>query len=68
MDRDLNTSAGTPADADTPEAKWIAWAIWSGISLVMVLLAVVVAGLDTGLLLGWGVGIIIAAMLMVFRR
>jgi hypothetical protein len=68
MDRDLNTSAGTPADADTPEANWIAWGIWSGISLVMMLLAVVVAGLDTGLLLGWAVGIIIAAMLMVFRR
>lgn len=68
MDRDFNPNVGAPADTDPPEAKWIAWGIWSGISLVIVLLAVLVAGFDTGLLLGWAVGIIIAAMLMVFRR
>ena len=69
MDRDLETHIGTTiARANNPESKWIAWAIWSGVSLVLALLAVFVAGLDTGLLLGWAVGIIIAAMLMVFRR
>jgi hypothetical protein len=68
MDRDLNTNTASPADEDTPEAKWIAWGMWSGISLVMVLLAVLVAGMDTGLLLGWALGVIIAAMLMLFRR
>jgi|HubBroStandDraft_3_1064219.scaffolds.fasta_scaffold2494192_1 hypothetical protein len=69
MDRDLDTHIGTTIDrTDNPESKWVAWAIWSGISLVMALLAVLVAGMDSGLLLGWAVGIIIAAMLMVFRR
>jgi hypothetical protein len=68
MDRDLNTNTAAPADEDAPEAKWIAWGMWSGISLVMVLLAVLVAGMDTGLLLGWALGVIIAAMLMLFRR
>ena len=67
MDRDLDTQIGTTI-GNNPESKWIAWAIWSGISLVLALFAVLVAGLDTGLLLGWAVGIIIAAMLMVFRR
>jgi hypothetical protein len=69
MDRDLDTHIGTTIDrGSNPESKWVAWGIWSGISLVMALLAVLVAGLDSGLLLGWAVGIIIAAMLMVFRR
>ena len=68
MDRNLNTDVGAPVAEDNPEAKWIAWGIWSGITLVMVLLAVLVAGFDAALLLGWAVGIIIAAMLMVFRR
>ncbi len=68
MDTDLNTNMAATAQADNPEAKWITWAIWSGISLVMVLLAVLVAGLDSILLLVWAVGIIITAMLMVFRR
>jgi len=53
---------------DSPESKWFAWGIWAGISLVAVLIAVLVFGFDSGLLLGWVVGIIITAMLMVFRR
>ncbi len=53
---------------DTPEARWTAWAIWSAIILVMVLFFVFAAGLDTGLLLGWAVGVIVAAMLMVLGR
>jgi hypothetical protein len=69
MERDLDTQFVTtiPA-ADSPDSKWIAWAVWSGLSLILVLLAVFGAGFDTGLLLGWAVGTIIAAMLMVFRR
>jgi len=69
MDRNLGSDFGTTVEhVDPPEAKWIAWAIWSAISLVMGLLAVFVAGFDTGLLLGWAVGIIVAAMLMVFGK
>ena len=67
----MNSELETHPDiepADTPEAKWIAWAIWSVISLAMVLLGVLGAGFDTGLLLGWAVGIIVAAMIMVFSR
>jgi hypothetical protein len=51
---------------DPPEARWIAWALWSAISLVLVLLTVFGAGFDTGLLPGWAAGIIVAAMLLVF--
>ena len=68
MDRDLDTNIGSHIEPDTPESRWAAWAIWSGISLLLVLFAVLVAGFDTGLLLGWAVGIIVAAMLMVFGR
>jgi hypothetical protein len=51
-----------------PDAKWTAWAIWSAISLGAALFAVFVAGADTGLLLGWVVGVIVAAMPMMFGR
>jgi hypothetical protein len=54
--------------APSPDAKWTAWAIWSVITLVVALFAVFVAGADTGLLLGWVVGVIVTAMLMVFSR
>ena len=53
---------------DPPEARWIAWGMWSVISLIMVMLGVFGAGFDAGLLLGWAVGIIVAAMLIVFGR
>jgi hypothetical protein len=52
----------------SPDAKWTVWALWSVITLVVALFAVFVAGADTGLLLGWVVGVIVAAMLMVFSR
>jgi hypothetical protein len=69
MARDFNPNIGAPAgSADTPESKWTAWAVWSAISLFAVLFIVFVGGFDAGLLLGWAVGIIIAAMLVVFRR
>jgi hypothetical protein len=69
MDSELDTNASPAIDpVDTPEARWTAWALWSVISLVMVLFAVLVVGADAGLLLGWVVGIIVAAMLMVFGR
>jgi hypothetical protein len=69
MARDFDSNIDTTVTPeDNPESKWLAWAIWSGISLVMVLFAVLVAGFDSGLLLGWAVGIIVAAMLMVFGR
>lgn len=66
MAKDFNSHIGTPGD--TPESKWTAWAVWSAISLLAVLFIVFVGGFDAGLLLGWAVGIIIAAMLVVFRR
>lgn len=69
MDGDLETNFGTSMrPAAAADSKWLIWALWSGISLVIVLLAVFVAGFDTSLLLGWVVGIIIPAMLLVFRR
>jgi len=69
MDRDFDSNIDTSVRTeDTPETKWVAWAIWSSISLVVVLFGVLVAGIDSGLLLGWVVGIIIAAVLIVFRR
>jgi hypothetical protein len=69
MESNLDSDFGTTIEhVDSPEAKWTAWAIWSAISLVVVLLAVFAAGFDTGLLLGWVVGIIVAAMLIVFGK
>jgi hypothetical protein len=69
MGRDFNSDIGVPTESgDTPESRWTAWAIWSAISLVAVLFVVFVGGFNTGLLLGWAVGIIIAAILVVFRR
>jgi hypothetical protein len=69
MDRDFNSNIATPnTRGDSPESKWVAWAVWSSVSLLAVLFVVFVGGFDTGLLLGWAVGIIIAAMLVVFRR
>ena len=69
MDRDIDTNIGASiGHSDSPDSKWIAWAIWSSASLALALLAVFFAGIDPGLLLGWIVGVIISAMLMVFRR
>jgi hypothetical protein len=70
METELETTYDQPVDepVDSPEARWKAWAAWSAISLVMALFAVLVMRADTGLLLGWIVGVIVAAMLMVFGR
>jgi 4-hydroxybenzoate polyprenyltransferase len=69
MDRNFDSNMGAPpAPIESPESKWIAWALWSGVSLAAVLFIVFAGGFNPGLLLGWAVGIIIAAMLMVFRR
>jgi hypothetical protein len=78
MDSDPGTDVGSPDIShfgaplvrytDTPETRWTAWAIWSAVTLVMALLAVLGAGFDTGLLLGWAAGIIVAAILMVLGR
>jgi hypothetical protein len=68
MESELDYAAPDVEAADTPEARWTAWAAWAAISLFMVLFAVFIVGADYGLLLGWLVGIIVAAMLMVFGR
>jgi len=69
MDQDIDTNIGTSIDrTDSPDAKWVAWAIWSSIALVLTLFMVFAGGMDPGALLGWVVGVTIAAMLMVFRR
>ena len=71
MQREMDTylaSGDAPPATDTPEARWIAWALWSAISLVVVLFAVLVFGADAALLLGWVVGVILTAMWMVFGR
>jgi hypothetical protein len=69
MDRNFDRYGGGNVQAeDSPDSKWLIWGIWAGLSLVAVLIAVLVFGFNSGLLLGWVVGIIITAMLMVFRR
>ena len=51
---------------DDPDKKWIAWALYTAGSLILALAAVMVLGLDQVLLLGWAVGVIVAAVLTVF--
>ena len=69
MDRNSGARMGATAEPeDSPEARWIAWAIWSGIALIAVLIAVLLGGMHPVLLLGWAFGIIVSAMLMVFGR
>ncbi|MGE0419844.1 MAG: hypothetical protein AB7O80_23820 [Acetobacteraceae bacterium] len=47
---------------------WIRWTIVALLSLIVVLLAVFWAGLNSALLLGWALGMILAATLNLFRR
>jgi hypothetical protein len=69
MDRDIDPNIGTSIGrVDTRDPKWVAWAIWSSVSLALALFVVLAGGFDPGLLLGWAAGVIIAAVLMVFRR
>ena len=50
------------------EQQWIAWTVWSLITLMGAVLAVWIIGVDSGLLLGWIVGVIVAAGLMAFGK
>ena len=70
MDTGLDTNLDAPPAAAgmNPDIKWVLWGVWAGLSLLAVLLAVLVGGFDPALLLGWAVGIIVAAMLIVFAR
>lgn len=69
MDTELDTPIVAVIEPlENPDQKWLAWALWSGISLVLALFSVLALGIDSGLLLGWAVGVIVAAMLMVFGR
>ena len=58
----------TPGFDDNPDKKWIVWTVWAFLSLALVIAAVVFIEVDRGLLLGWAVGIMVAALLMVFGK
>jgi len=47
---------------------WVWWAVGAVISFVAVAGAVFMAGMNPALLFGWAVGMIIAALLLIFRR
>jgi hypothetical protein len=69
MDTELDLPVDPPQEATyDPDSKWIAWALWSGIGMVMALFGVFCLGVDSGLLLGWAVGVIVAATLTLFGR
>ncbi len=53
---------------DNPDRKWIFWAIYAMGSLILALTAIVVLQIDSGILLGWAVGVIVAATLTIFGR
>jgi hypothetical protein len=48
-------------------SAWVWWGVGAGISLLCVVAAVFLAGMHAALLLGWAVGMVIAAALMLFR-
>lgn len=69
METELSLNLETPAVApENSDARWVAWGLWSFISLAMVLFAIFALGIDTGLLLGWVVGTIVAATITLFGR
>ena len=69
MDPRLEFLDSSPEQAtDNTDSKWVAWALWAAIALAMVMFAVLCLGIDTGLLLGWAVGVIVAATLTLFGR
>lgn len=69
----MDTEFETPlprglARSDNPDRKWIVWAIYAMGSLILALTAIIVLQIDSGILLGWAVGVIVAATLTVFGR
>lgn len=53
---------------DRMTQMWIWWGVGAVISFVAVAAAVFLAGLNPALLFGWAVGMIIAALLLIFKR
>jgi hypothetical protein len=47
---------------------WIRWATGATLTLIAALVAVFWGGFHSALLLGWAVGMILAATLILFRR
>ena len=69
MAREFDPNMGSTVEPqENPEARWIAWAVWSGLALIATLVAVLFGGMNSVLLLGWAFGIIVSAMLMLFSR
>ncbi|MGE0223080.1 MAG: hypothetical protein AB7F35_31150 [Acetobacteraceae bacterium] len=57
--------------SDSPEsmaAPWVRWAILAVVTLAVVIVAVVWGGMSGALLVGWAVGMALAATLILFRR
>ena len=48
--------------------RWVVWAICAVVTFAAVAAAVFVGEMNSGLLLGWAVGMIISAMLVLFGR
>lgn len=55
------------ADGDVT-MRWVWWAVAAVISFVAVVAAVFVAHMHGALLLGWAIGMIVAATIMLFKR
>jgi hypothetical protein len=53
---------------DEASKAWLWWAVGAVVSLIVVAAAVFIAGMHPALLLGWGIGMAIAAMMLAFRR
>ena len=47
---------------------WVWWAVGAVISFIVVVAGVSYANLHPALFVGWGVGMVFAALLMVFKR
>jgi hypothetical protein len=51
-----------------PATLWLRWMIGSALTLASAAAAVFWGGLNSALLLGWAVGMVFAAILILFRR
>ncbi len=54
--------------SDRMTQMWVWWAVGAVISFVAVGAAVFMAGMNPALLFGWAIGMIIAALLLIFKR
>lgn len=53
---------------DRATQMWVWWGVGAVISFIAVAAAVFLVGMNPALLFGWAIGMIIAALLLIFRR